>query len=174
MHGLTDEPPHKKIFSILSVVCAIIASLALVFLTGFDTFRYTEAHWPLLLVCVGFLGAGGALTTSVYGDVTLGYAGKEFDPMRPWTRTSTAIVFIEVILGVVFVGCTVMDRSKIAGILEWCIAIVGAIFIYCFMGYVRVPAVKVKDGLEEEGGVAGEETPLLGGDRTESSRVEDT
>lgn len=112
------------------------------------------------------------MTTSVYGDVTLGYTGKEFDPMRPWTTTSTAIVCIEVLLGIFFVGFTMMGQNSIAGILEWCIAILGAIFVYSFMGYVRVPAVKVRDDLEEEGVLPGEESPLLGNHRTESSRAE--
>jgi len=57
-----------KVLSTVSLVCGLTACLALIFLGGFDTYRFHTVHGILLLAYFGGLGLCAIGTTFVWFD----------------------------------------------------------------------------------------------------------
>ncbi|EOD46758.1 Mg2+ transporter protein CorA-like/Zinc transport protein [Neofusicoccum parvum] len=99
-----------------------------------DTFRFHEEHYILLLVCFSGLGLSALSTTVVYYDQTV--KPSKFRQLRFYCAFSAVIVFLEVVMGLMFVGLMYTDHMRLAGIFEWILAFLGCFYMLAFIGFV--------------------------------------
>lgn len=81
MYAVTDVR-WRKITSVLAVVSGLIACVALLLLTIFDTYRFSTVHSKLLFICFGGLGVSMVTTSTVWFDQT--WKSSRFDNLRRW------------------------------------------------------------------------------------------
>jgi hypothetical protein len=65
---IVSDERTKKLLSALTVLAAVVAALSLVLLGILDTFRFTEAHRTLLMICLAGLAFEAAGTAVLYAD----------------------------------------------------------------------------------------------------------
>ncbi|KAF5863145.1 hypothetical protein ETB97_010604 [Aspergillus alliaceus] len=119
-----------RLISLLSIFAASVASMALILLAVMDTFRYKSAHHVFLQVCFAGMAIQSACTAIVYSNEVLGFVSASL---------STALILIEVFLGVAFISLTVPEETasyQKAGILEWIIAFLGTMYLWLFCGFL--------------------------------------
>lgn len=63
---------------------------------------------------------------------------------------SLAIVILEVVVTVTFFGCSWGGHQRIAGILEWIVAFMGAFYIWAFVGLVRYVEPQMEHSLSSK------------------------
>ncbi|PYI04239.1 hypothetical protein BO78DRAFT_399102 [Aspergillus sclerotiicarbonarius CBS 121057] len=140
-----------KVISLLSILASGMASTALILLGVMDTFRYKFAHHIFLRICFGGLALQSAGTAIVYSNEVLCFVsylyhwgvwhndwGKRSLRVRVFASLSTALILIELFLGVAFISLTVPEEAndyRTAGILEWIIAFLGTIYLWLFCGF---------------------------------------
>jgi len=142
MYGV-DDVRWKKTLSLVAMAFGIIAGTALILLAIMDTARSHEEHRWLLLAC--FLGIVGSAvgTTVVYWDQV--WKPSVFHNLRFYATMSAVAVLTDFGLGVAFYYFMSVGYWRIAGILEWVMAFVGAFYIWAFVGFVSVP----EDGIDD-------------------------
>ncbi|RAL04972.1 uncharacterized protein BO80DRAFT_373281 [Aspergillus ibericus CBS 121593] len=151
----TDEDQETtktlKVISLFSIFASGMASTALILLGIMDTFRYKFAHHIFLRVCFGGLALQSAGTAIVYSNEVLCFMsylyhwgvwhndwGKRSIRVRVFASLSTALILIQLLLGVAFISLTVPEEAndyRTAGILEWIIAFLGTIYLWLFCGF---------------------------------------
>ncbi|KAF1981203.1 hypothetical protein K402DRAFT_241637 [Aulographum hederae CBS 113979] len=152
MYYIQDSTTSSiRTLSILSIISSVVAGVSLVFLSIFDTFRWHNYHNQFLMGCFGGLAGCMVLTTVVYLDQTR--KPSRFTRLRFYCTVNMVIVWIEVVLGVIFVITINTSHYRTAGFLEWTITILGGFYILAFVGFVAVP----DDGVDVH-----ERDPLLG------------
>ncbi|KAL4868245.1 hypothetical protein BDV12DRAFT_170022, partial [Aspergillus spectabilis] len=155
-----------KLTSLLSIFAAGLASTALTLLSVMDTFRYELAHHVFLRICFAGLAVQSAGTAIVYADEVLSiifflsHRGRWADGdgqgqgqetnlgrkiksglrVRIFATLSTALILIELFVGIAFLSLTVgVENSstdlRAAGILEWIIAFLGTGYLWLFVGF---------------------------------------
>ncbi|KAK7187440.1 Protein sfk1 [Paraphaeosphaeria sporulosa] len=151
MYGFTGDTAWKRTASVVAMCSAVVAGIGLTLLAVLDTFRFHSEHAALLLVCFVGLAGSMVLTTVVWWE-------------RAWEPSSTAsangsscatsaiIVFLDAGMGVAFYTLMQMEHWRVSGVLEWTMAFTGAVWLWGFVGFLKVP----------EGGGAGERRALLG------------
>lgn len=147
-----DTTRTLRLISLLSIFAASVASMALILLAVMDTFRYKSAHHVFLQVCFTSMAIQSACTAIVYSNEVLGFVsyvyhlgiwqhdwGKRSLRVRVFASLSTALILIEVFLGVTFISLTVPEETasyQKAGILEWIIAFLGTMYLWFFCGFL--------------------------------------
>ncbi|KAE8146142.1 Frag1/DRAM/Sfk1 family-domain-containing protein [Aspergillus avenaceus] len=152
-----DEEDHEttrtlKLISLLAIFAAGVASTALILLAVMDTFRYKNVHHIFLRTCFAGLAVQSACTAVVYSNEVLGFVsyvyhmgiwqhdwGKRSLRVRVFASLSTALILVEVFLGVAFISMTMPDKNpsyRTGGILEWIIAFLGTIYLWLFCGFL--------------------------------------
>ncbi|KAF2195162.1 hypothetical protein K469DRAFT_698722 [Zopfia rhizophila CBS 207.26] len=142
MYGI-DDMKWKKGASVLAMLFGVVAGLALILLAVMDTFRFHEEHAVLLLVCFIGLVSSMVLTTVVYWDQV--WRPSPFRRLRAFCTASAITVFVDFCVGVAFYCFMSSGYWRVAGILEWIVAFTGAIYLWCFVGFVSVP----EEGIDE-------------------------
>ncbi|PLB39182.1 uncharacterized protein BDW47DRAFT_124807 [Aspergillus candidus] len=148
-----DDPTTRtlKLISLLAILAASTASTALILLGVMDTFRYKTLHHFFLRLCFAGLAIQSTCTAIVYADEVLdfvaylchgarwqSYTGKRNPRVRVFASLSTALILVELTLGVVFLSLIVPDDAqyRTAGILEWVIAFLGTVYLWLFCGFL--------------------------------------
>jgi len=147
MYGIQDIR-STRILSIIALISGLAASCALIFLTIFDTYRYHSAHGPLLLLSFACLAISSICTSVVYLDQTT--KPSQFRRLRIYCTISCMIVACEVFIGAAFTIFLWTDHLRTAGILEWTLSILGAFYIWAFVGFVSVPEEGAIKDLERQ------------------------
>ncbi|EXJ77367.1 hypothetical protein A1O3_09593 [Capronia epimyces CBS 606.96] len=68
LYGLVYDAQWKKRTSVLAVIAGLWASLSLLLLTVFDTYRAHDRHVILMLSCLAGLGLSSIATSAVWFD----------------------------------------------------------------------------------------------------------
>ncbi|KAL4898387.1 Frag1/DRAM/Sfk1 family-domain-containing protein [Aspergillus ambiguus] len=193
VHPHEPDNPHDeddnttrtlKLISLLSIFAAGVASTALILLSVMDTFRYKIAHHIFLRICFAGLAVQSACTAIVYFNEVLGFVsfvhhlgrwqhdwGRRHLRVRVFAALSTALIIVELFLGVAFVSLTIPDENpnySRAGVLEWVIAFLGTIYLWLFCGFLDrtdftgyVPSALYKRAMPEAAPPDAERAPLL-------------
>ncbi|KAG2421775.1 hypothetical protein HFD88_005751 [Aspergillus terreus] len=155
-----SDPPDEddnttrtlKLISLLAIFAAGLAATALILLSVMDTFRYKVAHHVFLRICFAGLAVQSACTAIVYAHEVTGFVsyvhhlgiwqhdwGKRSLRVRVFAALSTALIVVELALGVAFISLTVPEENPSysrAGILEWIIAFLGTVYLWLFCGFL--------------------------------------
>ncbi|KAF4536130.1 hypothetical protein DIS24_g8504 [Lasiodiplodia hormozganensis] len=151
MYGI-DDLWHRKCLSVVAMISGVVAGAGLVLLGIMDTYRYHQEHHILLLICFSGLALSALTTTIVYFDQTV--KPSKFRQLKFYCAFSAFIVFLEVVMGLTFVGLMYTEHWRLAGIFEWILAFLGCFYMLAFIGFVAVPVPR-------EEVEAGERRPLL-------------
>ncbi|PYH88093.1 hypothetical protein BO71DRAFT_366067 [Aspergillus ellipticus CBS 707.79] len=146
-----DTLKTLKVISLFSIFASGMASTALILLGVMDTFRYKYAHHIFLRICFCGLALQSAGTAIVYSNEVLSFVsylyhwgvwqhdwGKRSLRVRVFASLSTALILIQLFLGVAFISLTIPDDAndyRTAGILEWIIAFLGTFYLWLFCGF---------------------------------------
>ncbi|KAL5360181.1 Frag1/DRAM/Sfk1 family-domain-containing protein [Aspergillus floccosus] len=153
LHDEDDNTTRTlKLISLLAVFAASLASTALILLSVMDTFRYKVAHHIFLRICFAGLAVQSACTAIVYAHEVTGFVsyvyhlgiwqhdwGKRSLRVRVFAALSTALIVVELALGVAFISLTVPEENPSysrAGVLEWIIAFLGTVYLWLFCGFL--------------------------------------
>lgn len=137
----------RGIASMISVFAGLVAGVSLIIMAILDTFRFHETHKLLLLMYFCGIGLCSVLMTVVWAD-------QMFAPgrLRKWCIANTLIVICGAGISVAFSMMLRQGLWRIAGILEWIVGALGALWISTFVGILRFPEAKEYEA---------ERTPLL-------------
>lgn len=146
---------RERVFGILSVVGAFIATLSLTLLSGFDTLHYPTLHRIFLLVFMI-----GVSLSAIFTVVEYRWIAQDYRDMRKLRRAYIAkaiIASILIVLGIAF-GITLFYAPNVGGVIEWIIAFgfTPYLLTFCYdlrmaKGTQQFPTV-VKEAATSEGG----------------------
>ncbi|KAI1824662.1 hypothetical protein F4861DRAFT_505175 [Xylaria intraflava] len=133
----------QKILSGVSIFFALVGTIGLTFLSGFDTARYPRVHNIFLLLFIA-----GYVLSAIFLCWEFQRLGRKYTQHRVlqasfWVK----IVFIVVELGlaIAFGVEDVTGAYNHAAILEWIVALIFSFYIFSFAIDLQ-PAVATKDG----------------------------
>ncbi|OTA61110.1 hypothetical protein K449DRAFT_351826 [Hypoxylon sp. EC38] len=131
----------EKVLSGLTIVFAIIGTIGLTFLSGFDTLRHPRLHDIFLLLFI----AGYLLSTificAEYQHLSRKNRQHRILRLSFWVKV--IFVAVELILAIAFIATNFKGYYNSAAILEWIIAFIFSFYIFSF--YIDLyPAVKTR------------------------------
>ncbi|RYP77076.1 hypothetical protein DL771_001366 [Monosporascus sp. 5C6A] len=121
---------REKVFFGLTIVFAVVGTVGLTCLSGFDTLRYQQLHNIFLVLFIG-----GYLLSAIFICAGFQRLGKTYRQHRCLTYSFwIKLVFILVELGLlVAFGVTMRYRLyDVAAILEWVIALIFSLYVFSF------------------------------------------
>ncbi|KAI1813791.1 hypothetical protein GGS20DRAFT_451904 [Poronia punctata] len=154
-YALTNDKLWRQGTSLAALGTGVLAAGCLVFLSIFDTYDAHLPHRYLLMGTFGGLFMSALLTSLVWWDQTRGPV--VFVGLRKWCIFNVALVIAQFVVGVLFVSLMYSGYYHAAGILEWSLTYLGAVWLLSFVGYTRFREGE-KPWLED---VEGERRPLL-------------
>ncbi|KAI1131982.1 Frag1/DRAM/Sfk1 family-domain-containing protein [Nemania abortiva] len=133
----------QKVLSGLSIVAALVGTIGLTFLSGFDTARYPRLHDIFL-----FLFILGYLVSAIFLCWEFQRLGKKYRQHKVlrlsfWVKLT--FVLVELGLAIGFGVTRTRDDVNTAAILEWVIALIFTFYVFSFMIDLW-PAVATRDG----------------------------
>ncbi|RYP52840.1 hypothetical protein DL768_002089 [Monosporascus sp. mg162] len=134
---------REKVFFGLSIVFAVVGTVGLTCLSGFDTLHYPQLHDIFLVLFIG-----GYLLSAVFICAEFQRLGKTYRQHRSLTYSFwIKLVFILVELGLLIAfGVTLRYRLyDTAAILEWVIALIFSFYVFSFVVDL-LPAIHTGSG----------------------------
>ncbi|KAI1758896.1 Frag1/DRAM/Sfk1 family-domain-containing protein [Hypoxylon sp. FL1150] len=120
----------EKVLSGLTIFFAIVGTVGLTCLSGFDTLRYPKLHDIfLLLFIVGYLLSAIFICWEYQ---RLGRKNRQHRVLRISFWIKLVFVIIELLLAIAFVANNFTKRYNTAAILEWTIAFVFSFYVFSF------------------------------------------
>ncbi|KAI1106139.1 Frag1/DRAM/Sfk1 family-domain-containing protein [Jackrogersella minutella] len=120
----------EKVLSGLTIVFAIIGTIGLTFLSGFDTLRHPKLHDIFLLLFIA-----GYLLSAIFicwEYQRLGHKNRQHRVLRISFWIKLTFVVVELILAIGFIATNFKKHYNAAAILEWIIAFVFSFYIFSF------------------------------------------
>ncbi|KAI0446578.1 Frag1/DRAM/Sfk1 family-domain-containing protein [Xylaria telfairii] len=133
----------EKVLSGLSIAFALIGTIGLTFLSGFDTYRHPRLHDIFLVLFIA-----GYLVSALFLCWEFQRLGKKYRQHRVlrlsfWVKLT--FVIVELALAIGFGVTRKNNDSNTAAILEWVIALVFTFYLFSFMIDLW-PAVATRHG----------------------------
>ncbi|TEB25199.1 hypothetical protein FA13DRAFT_1637708 [Coprinellus micaceus] len=131
--------PHmrrrEKVFSTLAAVGAAIGGAGLIFLSIFDTLRYTSAHRVFLLVFML-----GVALSAIFTIVEYRWIKKDFALARELkiAYIAKALIASALILLAIAFGITLYYAGDVGAILEWTIAMLFTFYVFTYYYDLRL------------------------------------
>ncbi|KAI4868339.1 Frag1/DRAM/Sfk1 family-domain-containing protein [Hypoxylon rubiginosum] len=120
----------EKVLSGLTIFFAIVGTVGLTCLSGFDTLRYPRLHDVfLLLFIVGYLLSAIFICWEYQ---RLGRKNRQHRVLRISFWIKLVFVIVELLLAIAFVATNFKKRYDEAAILEWVIAFVFSFYVFSF------------------------------------------
>ncbi|XXH00295.1 hypothetical protein Hte_006637 [Hypoxylon texense] len=120
----------EKVLSGLTIFFAIVGTVGLTCLSGFDTLRYPRLHDIfLLLFIVGYLLSAIFICWEYQ---RLGHKNRQHRVLRVSFWIKLVFVVVELLLAIAFVATNFKRRYDTAAILEWVIAFVFSFYVFSF------------------------------------------
>ncbi|KAI2608370.1 Frag1/DRAM/Sfk1 family-domain-containing protein [Hypoxylon fragiforme] len=121
----------EKVLSALTIVFAVIGTIGLTFLSGFDTARYPRLHDVFLLFFIA-----GYLISAIFicwEYQRLGHKNRQHRVLRISFWIKLIFVIVELLLAIGFVVTNFMGYYNSAAILEWIIAFIFSFYVFSFV-----------------------------------------
>ncbi|KAF9475103.1 hypothetical protein BDN70DRAFT_865353 [Pholiota conissans] len=126
---------RERVFSILAIIGAAIGGLGLLFLSIFDTKRFTRAHRVFLLVFI--VGVG---LSAIFSIIEYRWISKEFKDTKQLKAAYLAkgiIASTLIILAIVF-AITLFTATDVGAVFEWVIAFGFTFYLLTFWYDLRM------------------------------------
>ncbi|KAI1462178.1 Frag1/DRAM/Sfk1 family-domain-containing protein [Annulohypoxylon moriforme] len=120
----------EKVLSGLTIFFALIGTIGLTFLSGFDTLRYPRLHDIFLLLFIA-----GYLLSAIFicwEYQRLGKKNRQHRVLRISFWVKLTFVVVELILAIGFIATNFKGLYDSAAILEWVIAFVFSFYVFSF------------------------------------------
>ncbi|KAI1853491.1 hypothetical protein JX265_004178 [Neoarthrinium moseri] len=134
----------EKVLSGLTIFFAIIGTVGLTFLSGFDTAHYPTLHDIFLLLFIA-----GYLLSAIFicwEYQRLGIKNRDHRILRISFWIKLVFVIIELLLAIAFAVSNFRKMYNVAAILEWVIAFIFSFYVFSF--YIDLyPAAKTSRGM---------------------------
>ncbi|KAI1404596.1 Frag1/DRAM/Sfk1 family-domain-containing protein [Hypoxylon fuscum] len=132
----------EKVLSGLTIFFAVVGTVGLTCLSGFDTLHYPRLHDVfLLLFIVGYLLSAIFICWEYQ---RLGHKNRQHRVLRASFWIKLIFVIVELLLAIAFVGTNFKGLYNAAAILEWIIAFIFSFYIFSF--YIDLyPAVATRN-----------------------------
>ncbi|KAI0167090.1 Frag1/DRAM/Sfk1 family-domain-containing protein [Hypoxylon sp. FL1284] len=120
----------EKVLSGLTIFFALIGTIGLTFLSGFDTLRYPRLHDIFLLLFIA-----GYLLSAIFicwEYQRLGHKNRQHRVLRISFWIKLTFVIVELVLAIAFVATNFTKHYNAAAILEWIIAFIFSFYIFSF------------------------------------------
>ncbi|KAI1410945.1 Frag1/DRAM/Sfk1 family-domain-containing protein [Hypoxylon sp. FL1857] len=132
----------EKVLSGLTIVFAIIGTIGLTFLSGFDTLRYPRLHDIFLLFFIAGYLLSAIFICAEYQH--LSRKNRQHRVLRLSFWVKVIFVVVELILAIGFIATNFKGYRNSAAILEWIIAFIFSFYIFSF--YIDLyPAIKTRN-----------------------------
>jgi len=130
-----DMRVREKVFSVLAILASMVAGVALILLSIFDTKRYTTLHRLFLLIFMI-----GVWLTAVFSVVEYRWLSKDY----PYTRrlrlaykVKGTIAVLLILLSIAF-GVAMYKANDVGAILEWVIGFGFAFYLISYFWDLRL------------------------------------
>ncbi|KAI2623302.1 Frag1/DRAM/Sfk1 family-domain-containing protein [Hypoxylon sp. NC1633] len=120
----------EKVLSGLCIFFAVVGTVGLTFLSGFDTLRYPRLHDVFLLLFIA-----GYLLSAIFicwEYQRLGHKNRQHRVLRVSFWIKLVFVIIELLLAIAFIVTNFRGMYDTAAILEWVIAFVFSFYVFSF------------------------------------------
>ncbi|KAI1377393.1 Frag1/DRAM/Sfk1 family-domain-containing protein [Hypoxylon crocopeplum] len=120
----------EKVLSGLTIFFAVVGTVGLTFLSGFDTLRYPRLHDVFLLLFIA-----GYLLSAIFicwEYQRLGHRNRQHRVLRISFYIKLIFVIVELLLAIAFVVTNFRGLYNAAAILEWIIAFIFSFYIFSF------------------------------------------
>ncbi|KAL7892283.1 Frag1/DRAM/Sfk1 family domain-containing protein [Trichoderma sp. SZMC 28014] len=132
----------EKLFSILSILFAIVGTCGLILLSIFDTHHHHRAHDVFLLLFIaGYIISAIFICAEYY---VLGLYNRHHKILRISFWVKIAFVIVEFVFAIIFVSTNWSNNTNVAAVFEWIIAFIFTFYILSFV-IDLLPAVRTKD-----------------------------
>lgn len=132
----------EKILSVLAILAAIIGACGLIFLTIFDTVRYSRVHTSMLVVFIAGYIVSAIFICAEYQRLGIHYRDQRILAVSFWIKL--AFIFIEVALVIGFGVMSYKDHYNRAAVLEWIISLFYIFYQWSFI-IDFLPATRTKN-----------------------------
>ncbi|KAI1335184.1 Frag1/DRAM/Sfk1 family-domain-containing protein [Xylariaceae sp. FL0016] len=134
----------EKVLSGLTIAFAVIGTIGLTCLSGFDTAHYPRLHDVFLLLFIA-----GYLLSAIFICWEYQRLGKKFRQHRVlrasfWVKL--IFVLVELVLAIAFAVCNFRKMYNPAAVLEWVIAFIFSFYVFSFI-IDLYPAVATRHGV---------------------------
>ncbi|KAI5862810.1 hypothetical protein GGS23DRAFT_68549 [Durotheca rogersii] len=126
-----NTSPGEKVLGSLAIVFAIIGTIGLTCLSGFDTLRYQDLHNIFLLLFIA-----GYLLSAIFicwEYQRLGKKHREHPLLRISFWVKLVFVIVELALAVAFAVSNFRGHKDTAAALEWVVAFVFTFYVFSFV-----------------------------------------
>ncbi|KAH7360397.1 Frag1/DRAM/Sfk1 [Rhexocercosporidium sp. MPI-PUGE-AT-0058] len=129
-HLTSNYTQNEKRLSIASIVCGVVGGLGLLFLSIFDTARYSNVHNICLFVFMG--GYIASATCGCWEYWSLGARGREHRILRASFWIKLVFIIVQVSLAIAFISTLFTSMYDEAAVLEWVLAFVFGIYVFSY------------------------------------------
>ncbi|KAK9422021.1 putative Frag1/DRAM/Sfk1 family protein [Seiridium unicorne] len=133
----------EKVLSGLTIFFALIGTVGLCFLSGFDTAHYPRLHDIFLLLFIA-----GYIISAIFicwEYQRLGIKYREHRVLRISFWIKLVFIIVELFLAIAFIVTNFRGIYDVAAILEWVIAFIFSLYVFSFFVDLY-PAVKTRNG----------------------------
>lgn len=133
----------QKIYSLISIIAAIVGAVGLILLTIYDNYHHNRMH----NICLGVFIIGYIVSAifTCWGYQRLGIHYRQHSILRISFWVKLAFIIVEICLCVVFGVTQLYDYWNVAAVFEWIIAFVYTWYVLSFF-IDFLPAVRTKNG----------------------------
>ncbi|KAI0379932.1 Frag1/DRAM/Sfk1 family-domain-containing protein [Hypomontagnella monticulosa] len=120
----------EKVLSGLSIFFALVGTVGLTFLSGFDTLRYPRLHDIFLLLFIA-----GYLLSAIFicwEYQRLGHKNRQHRVLRISFWIKLIFIIVELLLAIAFIVTNFRKYYDTAAILEWVIAFIFSFYVFSF------------------------------------------
>ena len=121
----------QKIFSTISIICAIAGAAGLILLSNFDTYHHDRLHDGFLLLFIGGYVISAIFICAEYQRLGIHYRNHRVLRISFWIKL--AFIVLEVILAIVFAATTFGSHQNVAAVVEWTIAFIFTLYVLSFV-----------------------------------------
>ncbi|KAI0123114.1 Frag1/DRAM/Sfk1 family-domain-containing protein [Xylariales sp. AK1849] len=139
----------EKILAGLTIVFALIGTIGLTFLSGFDTARYPRLHDIFLLLFIA-----GYLISAIFicwEYQRLGIKNRQHRVLRISFWIKLIFVIVELCLAIAFVVTNFKGYYNLAAIFEWVIAFVFSFYVFSFIVDLAPASRTARGSFKHEG-----------------------
>ncbi|KAI1434632.1 hypothetical protein GGR50DRAFT_395082 [Xylaria sp. CBS 124048] len=133
----------QKILSGLSLLAALVGTIGLTFLSGFDTAHYPHLHDIFLILFIAGYIVSAILICWEFHRLGRKYRQHQILQISFWIKV--AFIVVEVGLAVGFLVTNSRGDYDRAAVLEWVVALIFSFYVFSFVIDLQ-PAVSTKDG----------------------------
>jgi hypothetical protein len=131
----------QKIYSLCSVIAAIVGAAGLILLSIFDTVRHHRAHQIFLGLFIGGYIVSAIFICWEYQRLGIHYRHQSILATSFWIKL--AFIIVELALAITFGVVQRYDKYNVAAVLEWVISLI--FFFYVLSFFIDfMPAVRSK------------------------------